>query len=189
MELLANPFSLNSRSMKRGHWFLTPVFAVFLFGCGDSVELMDDAATTNPELLPARDGYRENCAVCHGKNGQGTPSLFPPLAGSEWLEGDPEAAIRVVLNGLDGPLAVRKERFLNTMAPLGKKLNDKEIAQILTYVRASWGNIGTPVSESRVQETRAATSGRKKAWTERELRSLLTPGKETDGSGGGSDPE
>ena len=105
----------------------------------------------------------------------GAPKLFPPLAGSDWVEADPEAAIRIVLHGLDGPLEVNGERFMNKMAPLGHVLTDEEIADILTYVRASWGNAAEPVSPEEVARVREATRERETEWTEAELRGLLDP--------------
>ena len=181
MELPPSPCRLAHLFVISG--FATTVLFVLVSGCGGAPEPKDDAADTNPELLPARASYRQHCAACHGKGGQGVPRLFPPLTGSEWLAGNPEAAIRVVLDGMDGPVSVGGERFLNKMAPLGQVLTDREIAEILTYVRASWGNSASAVSESEVTRTREVTRGRKKEWTETELRSLLTPDAETGSMG------
>jgi mono/diheme cytochrome c family protein len=117
--------------------------------------------------------YRTHCSACHGKRGKGATRLFPPLRGSEWTNGDPGIPIRAILHGVEGPLTVGGEAYMNKMAPLGRALNDGQIAEILTYVRASWGNTGTVVTPEEVAQVREATRGRERSWTETEFRSLL----------------
>ena len=56
------------------------------------------------------------------------------------------------------------------MPPLGGALTDEQIANVLTYVRRSWGNAATPISPTEVAEIRGASQGRNKPWTEAELR-------------------
>ena len=133
----------------------------------------DDAARLNPDLLPARADYRNHCSACHGKRGNGAARLFPPLRGSEWVNGNAEIPIRTVLHGLRGPLTVEGQKYMNSMAPLGHRLSDAQMAGILTYVRASWGNDGEAVSEAEVTRVRAVTADRTEPWTEDELRPLL----------------
>jgi mono/diheme cytochrome c family protein len=144
--------------------------------CGKTKEpLPPDAADRDPSLLAARMEYRSICAVCHGKDGAGASALFPPLQGSPWTTYAPEAMIRVVLHGLEGPLTVNDKEFMNKMAPLGGRLSDAQIAEVLTYVRKSWGNTGSAVSADEVARVRAAFSGRETAWTAKELEPLLVP--------------
>lgn len=144
--------------------------------CGkDKAPPPPDAADSDPGLLPARADYRGTCAVCHGYGGAGAEHLFPPLAGSPWTTYPPEAMIRVVLLGLEGPVTVDGKEFMNKMAPLGARLSDTQIAGVLTYVRKSWGNTGTTVSEAEVARVRAAVAGRGKAWTVEELKPFLVP--------------
>ena len=147
-----------------------PVFP----GCAGEPEPLDDAAALDPSFLPARADYRMHCSVCHGKGGLGATNLFPPLRGSEWANGDPAIPIRAVLHGVEGPLTVRGEKYMNKMAPLGRVLSDQQIATILTYVRASWGNTGSPVSEDEVARVRAETAGRDEPWTEEEFQALVS---------------
>lgn len=144
--------------------------------CGRSQEpLPPDAADHDPSLLAARMEYRSTCAVCHGKDGAGASALFPPLQGSPWTTYAPEAMIRVVLHGLEGPLTVNGKEFMNKMAPLGARLSDAQIAGVLTYVRKSWGNTGRAVSADEVARVRAAFAGRETEWTVEELKPLLVP--------------
>jgi mono/diheme cytochrome c family protein len=152
------------------------LLAAVLGACGKSKEpLPPDAADSDPGLLPARADYRGPCAVCHGYDGAGAAHLFPPLAGSPWTAYAPEAMIRVVLHGLEGPVTVNGKEFMNKMAPLGARLSDAQVAGVLTYVRKSWGNAGTAVSETEVARVRAVVADRGRAWTVEELKPFLVP--------------
>jgi mono/diheme cytochrome c family protein len=97
------------------------------------------------------------------------------------VNGNPEIPIRAVLHGLEGPITVEGEDFMNKMTPLGERLADKQIARILTFVRASWGNAAPPVTEAEVARVRAATADRTDPWTAPELEAIredLEPGGE-----------
>ena len=149
-----------------------------LISCGggkpDPADL-DDAAAADPSLLSVRSQYRFHCGACHGKDGRGRAKLFPPLRGSSWVNGDPAVPIHVVLHGVDGAITVEGEKYLNLMPPLGHRLTDEQIARILTYVRASWGNTGRAVVPAEVAAVRAATAGRTNPMTEPELKLLASP--------------
>ena len=84
------------------------------------------------------DLYQEYCVSCHQKNGQGLPGRFPPLAGSEWVES--KASILILLYGLQGPITVKGKQYNNVMASWRETLSHQEIANVLTYIRKSWGN-------------------------------------------------
>ncbi len=113
--------------------------------------------------------YTRTCIACHGVDGLGAPMVFPPLAGSSWLTGDPELPIKIVLHGLFGPVTIDGKHFMNAMAPLGPMLSDAEIADVLTYVRQRWQNDAAPVDAVAVQKVRAATRERAQMWTAAEL--------------------
>lgn len=70
---------------------------------------------------------------------------------------DAPRAIETVLNGLNGPIQVNGENYNGTMPPMGH-LKDEDIAEVLSYVRSSWGNTGEPVSAGDVTSVRAKTS-------------------------------
>ena len=106
--------------------------------------------------------YKGTCSVCHQENGQGLANVFPSLAGSDFLNADPERAIGIVLNGLNGPVTVNGTAFNSVMPPMSQ-LNDDEIANILTFVMNSWGNNGNAISSAQVKQARAATSRAKGA--------------------------
>lgn len=121
----------------------------------------------------AQDGgqlYETYCGACHAPDGQGaTGGQFPPLAGSEWIQGPPDRAIQIVLHGLQGPIEVQGKPFNLMMPPQGAVLPDDQIAAILTHVRSSWGNEETKVTPQMVATARAATAKRTAPWTAPEI--------------------
>jgi mono/diheme cytochrome c family protein len=103
---------------------------------------------------------KPTCAACHQNDGNGSASQnTPPLVGSEWvLAKDPNRLIRIVLHGLTGPIKV-KDKEWGAVAMLGWKdtLTDQEIADVLTYVRNTWGNKAPPVKADQVKKIRDET--------------------------------
>lgn len=110
-----------------------------------------------------------NCIACHQTTGQGLPGAYPPLAGSEWAMGPEDRIIRIVLNGLSGPITVKSTSFNNSMPAFGPQLRDEQIADVLTYVRSEWGNNAPVVSPDKVKEIRAAVASRAGPWRPDEL--------------------
>lgn len=115
--------------------------------------------------------YDTTCIACHQANGLGVPGQYPPLVASEWVTGSEERIIRIVLHGLNGPITVDGKEYNNVMAPLGS-LKDDQIANVISYVRASWGNTAPEVSPETVAKVRADTAGRTTFWTAAELLKL-----------------
>ncbi|MBL9216759.1 MAG: cytochrome c, partial [Opitutaceae bacterium] len=95
--------------------------------------------------------------------------VYPPLVGSEWVTGSEERLIRIVLHGLNGPITVEGKEYNNVMAPLGGVLKDDQIANVLSYVRATWGNAAPEVQPETVAKVRSETAGRTSFWTAPEL--------------------
>jgi mono/diheme cytochrome c family protein len=93
------------------------------------------------------------CAACHQPTGQGLPNVFPPLAGSDFLNADKNRAIKIVINGRQGEVVVNGMKFNNSMPqfPLG----DDDIANVLTFVYNSFGNSGIEVTPEEVKARRA----------------------------------
>jgi nitrite reductase (NO-forming) len=125
----------------------------FLFSCGGN-----SSSTAGGSNLPMNDTalgeivYKRVCLVCHQANGQGIPNTFPPLAKSDYLA-DRSKAIHQVLKGSNGPLTVNGNTFNNVMPP--PMLSDDEVAEVLTYVYASWGNNGARVTVDEVRAIKA----------------------------------
>jgi mono/diheme cytochrome c family protein len=121
----------------------------------------------DPKMLGKR--VFANCVACHQPTGQGLAGAYPPLAGSEWAAGPEERIIRIVLDGLSGPITVKNTQFNNSMPAFGTQLRDEQIANVLTYVRSEWGNNAPAVSPERVKEIRATVAGRTGPWSPEEL--------------------
>lgn len=114
--------------------------------------------------------FSGHCAACHQSTGLGLAGVFPPLAGSEYVNGDPARLARLVLRGLTGPVTVAGARFSGAMPAWADQLQDGEVAAVLTYVRSHFGNSAGAVSPDAVARERAATVSRTAPWTAGELR-------------------
>ena len=113
--------------------------------------------------------YMKSCVACHMPTGQGLAPVFPPLEGSEWLQLDNAVLAKIVLRGLQGPIKVKGQDFNGVMAPLADTLKDAEIADVLNYVRATYGKGGALADEALVKAAREASKGQKQPYTAAEL--------------------
>jgi mono/diheme cytochrome c family protein len=127
------------------------------------------AAAAKEQLPDGKQVFSTTCAACHQATGEGVPGVYPPLAGSEWVNGDDAKVVRILLHGVTGPIEVAGETFNSMMPPWGATLKDADIAAVLTYVRSQWGNKGAPITAAKVATIRAATSTRTTPWTAAEL--------------------
>jgi mono/diheme cytochrome c family protein/glucose/arabinose dehydrogenase len=128
----------------------------------------------NKQLLLGKEIYdREGyCTTCHQPDGKGLQSSgFPPLTGTDWVTGNEKRLIKVVLNGLYGPIKVNGVTYPGQvpMTPFGGMLSDEEIAAVLTYVRNSFGNKADAVQPETVRQVRQATKGKTDFYTAEEL--------------------
>ncbi len=89
--------------------------------------------------------YEAKCASCHQSNGLGVPGVFPPIAGAEVPNGPAAAHIKIVLEGMSGPVKVLGKDYNGSMPPWNQ-LPSEEIAAIVTYERTAFGNKGGAVS-------------------------------------------
>lgn len=103
--------------------------------------------------------YENVCGTCHGSDGLGKANQAPPLAGSDWVAKDVAVLAHVPLLGLNGPIKVAGRDWNLAMAPMGAGLSDADLAAVLSYIRTSWGNQSSPVSEADAKAARAAISG------------------------------
>jgi mono/diheme cytochrome c family protein len=102
--------------------------------------------------------YANNCSACHGPNAEGVPYMFPRLANDSSLQArDPSTIARIVLEGTRAPL-IRDNPTPSAMPAFGWKLNDAEIAAVLSYLRGSYGNSAPGVRASDVRRVRASIS-------------------------------
>jgi len=98
--------------------------------------------------------YKKYCLTCHQADGSGVPNMNPPLSKTTYVSGDKTRLIKVVLNGFPAPVDIDGNPYTNVMAP-HNFLKDQEIADVLTYVRNSFGNKGTAITVAQVKTARA----------------------------------
>ena len=129
-----------------------------------------------PRIEAGRTVYASYCVACHGADGMGLPATGPPLVRSEWVLQDPGRLVRLVLDGMSGPVTVDGVTYgPPTMAAVmpgirATPFTDAQLADVLTFVRNSWGNRAGAVSEEFVGEVRATSPPRAEPYTARALR-------------------
>jgi len=106
------------------------------------------------QIARGKQVYMQTCFVCHQISGEGIANQIPPLAKSDFLMADKERPIRIVLQGLSGDVVVNEKKYNGTMVPLNN-LSDEDIANVLTYVRNSFGNSGDAVAMDEVRRVRS----------------------------------
>jgi len=107
-------------------------------------------AASDARMVTGQAIYKDNCAGCHTDAGTGIPHLFPRLAGSHSVQSDdPTTLIRTVLLGSQGA-ATAAAPTGPTMPSFAWRLNDAEVASVLTYIRNTWGNAASAVSSNQV---------------------------------------
>ena len=119
-----------------------------------------DASGAAPESRRLARGeaiYKRQCAACHQASGQGLPSVFPPLAGSDFIANNRRQSIEALLFGLAGPITVNGVDYNGVMPSFGH-LSDADLSAVLSYVFTSWGNAVEPVDVDEVAAVRATRS-------------------------------
>ena len=111
------------------------------------------AQTKGERIVAGKKLFGSICAACHQASGQGQPHVFPPLAGSDYLNADKNRAIQIVIFGRQGQVTVNGVQFNNNMPSF--PLRDEDIANVLTYVYNSFGNSGLEVKPEEVIAQRA----------------------------------
>ncbi|WP_298741102.1 c-type cytochrome [uncultured Chitinophaga sp.] len=121
--------------------------------------------------------FKTVCQTCHGADGEGIQSLAPPLNQSQWVNGDKNKLLAIVLYGLSGPVAVngkvyKAPEISGDMPGIGNndEFSDGDIAQVVSYIRNAWSNHAGKVTEKDVQQVRQQYKGREKSFTAEELK-------------------
>ena len=135
-------------------------------------------AAEPPEVKLARKGreYYGTCAGCHQPSGLGVAGQFPPLAGSEWTTApNANRMVRIILDGLQGPIKVKGQDWAQQMPPLRDAFSDEMIAAVISFVRSNkeWGHSGSAITPEQVKAIRDATAAHAgNAWTGDELQKV-----------------
>lgn len=120
--------------------------------------------------------FASSCQTCHAADGNGIKSLAPPLNKSEWVTGNKEKLISIVLYGLTGPVKINGYVYeapeISADMPgiaHSEEISDEDVAQVLSFIRGSWQNDGSKISRDEVTKVRQRLKGRQKAFTIEEL--------------------
>ena len=112
--------------------------------------------------------YSRTCIACHQPTGKGLAPVFPSIAGVPIVNGDATLPIKFILHGLMGPITVDGVTY-NSMMPPVAGVSDQDIADVLTYVRQSFGNKSNSVTPDQVKTVRSANAARTAPWNTAEL--------------------
>lgn len=115
---------------------------------------LKNASAPNGQML-----YAQNCAGCHGPAGQGINGVYPPLDGSPIVQGAPERLVRIVSDGLQGPLTLGGKSFNGVMPGFRYRLDSAQMAAVLSYIRGLPQNHASSISEGTVQSEVQSTAG------------------------------
>jgi mono/diheme cytochrome c family protein len=121
------------------------------------------------KAIYAKEGF---CVTCHQPDGGGlSASGFPPLAKTNWVNGNEDRLIKLVLKGMQGSIEVNGHKYGGQvpMTPFGGMLKDEEVAAVLTYVRNSFGNKAPAISAEKVKQVRASVTSKNNFYTPEEL--------------------
>ena len=116
-------------------------------------QILENPEPVPAELMAGKQVYDKYCVQCHMNNGKGAPGMNPPLAGVNIVTGDKTELIKIILNGLSEPMVINGETYNNAM-PAHSFLNDKQVADVLTYIRNTFGNKADAVKPEEVAKVR-----------------------------------
>ena len=108
--------------------------------------------------------YEVNCSACHGLEGEGIKGMVPSFAGNQAMQQDPTNMIHAMLRGARAPHTVDRQTAAG-MPAFDWKMDDQQMADIVNYVRNSWGNRASEVSAEQVSSLRKATQAQDKLKT------------------------
>lgn len=111
-------------------------------------------AATKASIVRGKAVYDKWCMACHQKDGGGVQRLNPPLTKTTYVLGDKTRLTRIVLKGMNEAIEIDGEEYTNAMAPF-PHLKDQEVADVLTYIRNSFGNRASAVTAAEVKAIRA----------------------------------
>ena len=152
-------------------WFNAQVYQPY--ASAEELDAYQPKSGAAAMLAQGKRSYDTVCGVCHGPDGMGKPGQAPPLAGSEWVNTrGVNRLVRIPLAGLNGPLTVQGKDWNLSMAAMGAALSDADLANVLTYIRESWGNKAGPVTADDVKAVRAKLGAHPQPLNAEQLKAL-----------------
>ncbi len=158
--------------------FDTFVNGLYDQGQGGAQLLTSGSSTGGAEAPPdpvalGKAVYSQNCANCHQASGAGQPGSYPPVAGSDYVNGNPERLAAILFDGLAGHVTVSGGQYGSMQMPAWSSvLSDEKIADVMTYMRKSWGNSGGPVTADQVTAWRPKDAAHSGPYSEADLQKM-----------------
>jgi len=133
---------------------LALVTSLFILNLNAQVRHPKKHSSSASSMARGKIVYSSICLSCHMAGGAGVPHLNPPLINTTYVLGDKAKLIKIVLNGFNEDVEINGQTYSNTMTP-HSDLKDQQIADVLTYVRKSFGNKASSVRIAEVKRARA----------------------------------
>ncbi|MCB8994738.1 MAG: cytochrome c [Bacteroidales bacterium] len=144
------------------------LFSITLSSCGNGSGKNDQTRATEQENSESNEAitaaqsaengkkvFRNYCIACHLEDGTGIEGMYPPLTGAT-VSGERNQLISIILKGMKGEVIINGQKYNDIMKP-HDFLSDDEIADVLTYIRSSFGNQASPVTKAEVKLERKRT--------------------------------
>jgi mono/diheme cytochrome c family protein len=112
------------------------------------------AAGSGAAMARGKAIYNNICIACHMADGGGVTHMNPPLIKTSYVLGDKTTLIKIVLNGFKEDVEIEGQTYSNVMTPHAD-LKDQQIADVLTFVRKSFGNKASAITPAEVKKVRA----------------------------------
>lgn len=131
-----------------------------------------------PDIAHGREIFNNICSLCHGSDGTGKPGQAPPLAGSEWVNATGvNRLVRIPILGLREPIEVHGIHYdfpngMTAVAPTTEQMPNKDLGDVLSYIRQAWGNKAPEVTAQQVAAVRVELGNRSAQATVKELKEL-----------------
>lgn len=143
--------------MKEATKFLLLFSVITLFSCGGGEKKEESSSLSSRDQIRLKQYqvqgakiYATYCANCHQQDGKGLASLYPPLAGSDYLMENLQRAACIIKNGQSNEIVVNGVTY-NQMMP-ANPITNLEVAEVLTFIANAWGNEGGLVGVKDVDE-------------------------------------
>ncbi len=98
--------------------------------------------------------YDKYCLTCHKSDGSGVANVHPPLGPGSWVEREPKVLVSIMMKGLNGKIEVNGKVY-NSFMPSHANLSDQEVADVLSYIRTSFGNQLEPITAEMVKNIKS----------------------------------
>ena len=126
--------------------------AVYLKSLSPAIDSI--ATNVNAPVHNGAELYGEYCSTCHGNDGAGYLGVIPSLSGNATINAEkPYSAIRVILHGAISPES-GPDQTIRRMPAYQWQLSDKQVAELMTFMRSRWGNDAKAISADVVKELR-----------------------------------